>query len=394
MRIGIDLRTLSDGKTTGVEVYTTSLLNEIFKIDKANEYVLFSNSFKNTTDFALRFDYSNVTVKHYNFPNRLLNASLRFLSYPKIDKLVGGLDMFFAPRYLFSALSPKCKLIITTHDLSFVHRPDFSTWQRRLWHKIISDRSVAKKASYILADSQSTKNDIVNYFQTPEEKVKVVRLGLDHHLFNLNSDDGEERKFRDKRKLHRPFILYLGTIEPRKNILGILEAYEKIRKTTDDDLELVLVGRLGWLYEKVLKKISESVFKNDIKIVNNLKEPEKPHLYRMARLMIFPSFYEGFGLPPLEAMACGTPVIAAMNSSFPEVLGESCVYVNPHNSNQIVQALTVLLSDDEMYGQYSKKGAEQAKKFSWEKTAQETVDIFNQIRNTNINFLNNNHGAK
>lgn len=375
MKIGVDIRTLSEGKMTGVEVYALNLLRHLFLIDKTNNYKLFTNSFhlqqKNFTDFS---NLPNVEIKSYGFPNRLLNSSFKILNYPKIDKLLGGVDVFFTPRYLFQSLSKNCPLIITVHDLSFIRDKKFFSIKQRLWHWLVSDKNACEKAKKIITVSESTKKDIVSIFKIPPEKIAVIYPGINHDIFNITRDERKEEGLRSKYNIKKEYILYLGTIEPRKNVLSLIVAYEKFHKATDN-IDLILAGNLGWLYNEVLNKINWSIYKKDIKLLTTVTEEEKPSLYRMARLFVFPSLYEGFGFPPLEAMACGVPTITSMASSLPEILGDASVYVNPYNVSQLTLAIDNLIADKNFCAKIVASGIKQVQKYSWDKTAKETLEL-------------------
>ncbi len=378
MKIGIDIRPLMEGKLTGVEIYTINLLKALFKLDRSNEYFLFSNSMKPFGPIK-EFDFPNVKHKHFRFPNKLLNFSLRFLRLPKVDRLLGGLDIFFSPRYLFTALSRDCRSVVAIHDISFVINPNFFSVKRRFWHWLVSDRQAAKKAAKVVTDSHSTKCDLINRFDVPEEKIEVIHLGVEHHLYNQNIAEEQLEEVKNAYGLRNDYILYLGTIEPRKNIEGTIKAYEILRSERKEKISLVLAGGLGWSYRNILKKIDNSPYKSDIHFLGAVPESSKPALYRSAKMLVFPSFYEGFGLPPLEAAACGTPVIAGMNSSFPEVMGDACVYVNPYDSVQIATAMKALLNDEALRSKMIQAGLERVKIFSWENTARGLLKIFQSL---------------
>ena len=378
-RIGIDVRVFGEGKITGVEVYTLNLLRNLFEIDHKNEYILFCNSFGGACRNLPKFEYSNVTVKSYGYPNRLLNTSLLFFKYPKIDKLLGGLDVFFSPRYLFCALSKECKHVVTMHDLSFVHRRDLFSLKQRVWHRAISDRRVTRKSAGVITVSDSTKLDLQKYFGVSSDKIHTIYPGIDHNVYNLRKDPEEEKNLKNRYNLKDDFFLYLGTIEPRKNLTGIILAYEEYRKASNVDTQLVLAGNLGWLYKKILAVVDKSIYKKDIRLIGAVPEFVKPHLYRMANILIFTSFYEGFGFPPLEALACGTPVITSLSASFPEVLGDAGFYVNPYKLEQIHRAFQELSEDESLRNDLIRKGIIQANKYDWEKTARKTLEILESV---------------
>ena len=377
MRIGVDTRTLNEGKTTGVEVYTSNLIRAMLQIDTTNQYVLFSNHFRRVSS-ALPSG-ARIEGKEFHFPNRLLNLLFALIKWPHIDTLIGGVDVFFSPRFLFGAWSKKCRLVITSHDLSFIRAPEFFSWQRRIWHAILSDRKASKRSDLIIAVSESTKRDLIRLFQVPESKIRVIYPGLDQDRFVSKKNPGENRELVRKFELHRPYILVIATIEPRKNILGVIDAYERLCAMGERSVDLVIGGGLGWLYRDTIRRINHSPQRQGIHFLSTLPEDSKPMLYRNASIFVFPSLYEGFGFPPLEAMSCGTPVIAAMNSSLPEVLGDAAVYVNPFDTDQIARAFFDVLRDAKLRLELIKRGLVRSKKFTWEQAARQTLQAFEEI---------------
>lgn len=383
MKIGIDLRALAEGKTTGVEVYITCLLKSLLAFDNNNDYVLFGNSSKNPAIFAGLEKFKNARLVNSKIPNRLLNLSFLLFRRPNLDKLLGGLDVFFSPRYLFAAISPLCKGVLTVHDLSFIRFPEFLSLKQKIWHRIVSDKKACRKADAIIAVSKATQADIVTYFGLPREKIFVVYPGIDRETYTPVPDSRIDQSVREKYRLKPNYIFFLGTVEPRKNILGLLQAFELLKARTNTDAELVLAGRLGWLYQTPLNFISNSKYRNAIKLLHSVPEQDKPSLYRQAKLFVFPSFLEGFGFPPLEAMSCGTPVVASYNSSLVEVLNDSCLYVNPFDCEQIYQAILQISQDQKLRLSLTDKGLKRARRFSWEQTARQTLAVINSMRSNN-----------
>lgn len=380
MRIAIDVRSLNDGKVTGVQVYIANLLKQLFKLDRRNEYILFHNSFTKTDiSDQIPTDSQNVKVETFRYPSKFFNFSSKFLSVPKLDRLIGGADIFFFPRFSFGAVSKKCRKVITVHDISFDLDPSLFSFRRRLWHKIVSDRDSARKADELIAVSNSTKNDIARVYGIDSKKITVTPLGVDTSFYKPLSDTTDD-KVKQKYQLNDDFVLTLATLEPRKNILGTLKAFEKLKQAELGPKQLVIGGNLGWLYKDILTAARNSRFKQDIRLISPVLESEKPALYRLSKILLFPSFYEGFGLPPLEAAACGTPSILAMNSSLPEVMGNSGTYINPYRTDQIVTSILELYSSHELYKEKSETGLSLAKRFSWEQTAKATLSVFDKLK--------------
>jgi len=397
MRVGIDIRALLEGRYTGVEEYTTNLLRHLFKIDKNNRYLLFSSGKKYANSLALSSLHSNsayanrhMRIKHFSISNRVLNLSFKCFGRPFIDKLLNGVDVFWAPNINLVPTSKGCKKVVTFHDLSFVRHPEFFSLKRRFWHKFINPRRLAQEADTIIAVSESTKQDLVELYKVKPGKIKVIYSGVDtrYKIFTPPLAEGGARdtryktkKIKNKYHLPNKFILYLGTIEPRKNLIGLIKAYEILMKKflipNSKFLipKLVIAGTKGWLYENILKTVHQSKYSKDIIFTGFIENEDKPYLYNLASLFVYPSFYEGFGFPPLEAMACGVPAITSNVSSLPEIVGDAGIMVDPYKPGELAWAMEMILSDEKLCQRLSEKGIEQAKKFSWEKCAENTLRV-------------------
>ncbi|MFH1233600.1 MAG: glycosyltransferase family 1 protein [Patescibacteria group bacterium] len=388
MLIGIDIRTLMDARYSGVSEYTFNLIKEILKLDNHNEYRLFYNSFNNCPNIP-EFSAKNVKLVKYNYPNKILNyLFFKFFNYPKIDKDL-GVDVFFMPHINFIGLSDKGKKIITVHDLSFLRNPEFFSLRKNFWHNMVDVSSLLKKFNQIIAVSENTKRDIIELCGIDPEKIKVIYSGISQgHRVIENPNLIEIKKLNEvKQKYNLPdkFILYLGTIEPRKNIKGIIKAYNQLRifdkqeNRELQDIKLIIVGGKGWKNKDIYKEQEKSEYKDDIKFLGYIDSEDKVYLYNLASAFVYPSFYEGFGFPLLEAMACGTPVVASYSSSLPEVIGNAGLLVNPYDIADIANGLKQILSNKDLRDKLIKKGLEQANKFKWNKSATEYLKIFKEI---------------
>jgi glycosyltransferase involved in cell wall biosynthesis len=371
---------LADGKRTGVEEYTLALLAGLFELDYENEYVLFFNAWKKAVpDFGWATKYSNVTLKVFHFPNKLLNLSLWYLHFPKLDRLVGGTDVFFLPNLNFAAVSAKTKLVVTAHDLSFEFFPETFSWKRRVWHFLINFRNLALSADKIIAVSQSTKDDLMVCYGLPEKKIAVIPSGVGEQFHVMSRNDGELMRVQKKYHLPYKFVLSLETFEPRKNILSLIRSYEALQDLKNsifDKYSLVIAGTRGWKDGEIFSAIANSPYKEKIILPGFIADEDKPALYNLASVFVYPSFYEGFGFPPLEAMACGTPVIASHSSSLPEVVGEAGVLIDPYQPEELFQAMQNVIMDQELADSLRKKGATRAALFSWDKAVQSTCNVF------------------
>jgi glycosyltransferase involved in cell wall biosynthesis len=317
----------------------------------------------------------------FNYSNKLLNFGLKFLKYPNLDELIGGADIFFIPNLNFFASTKKCKKIITIHDLSFQLYPHFFSLKRILWHKFIGAKKTISSCDKIIADSQNTKNDLINLFKIEPERIKVISLGVDKEIYKkINSADPKIMEVKNTYALPENFILFLGTIEPRKNIEGLIEAFSlaKAKYSGLKDLYLVIAGEVGWKHKNVFKTAALSQFKDQIKFIGYIPQDDKPALYNLAQTFIFPSFYEGFGLPALEAQACGTPVISASDSSLIEILSDSGFFISPDNISEMALAMNQLISNQNLRQKLIMAGNKNCQHFSWKKCAQETLDYITE----------------
>ena len=371
MKIGIDLRTIAKGRYTGVGEYTLSILRELIK-NKDNELLLFYNAFLKINIEKDILNNENISLKDFSVPNKLLDLFLLF-NTPKFDKLIGEVAVFFSPHLMSAPITKKTKKVVTLHDLSFLHYPEFFSRRKRYWHFMQNPKKQAKKADKIIAVSESTKNDLINFYGIEEEKVTVVYSGVDESFKPALEDDSNIKRVKEKYNLPDNFILYLGTIEPRKNILGIIEAFEAIRGKKE--INLVIAGVHGWLYDDIIKRAKSSKFKDDILFTGFVEQKDKVYLYNLASVFVYPSFFEGFGHPPLEAMACGVPTVTSNCSSLPEVVGDAAIMVDPYKPSEIAEAVDMILESESLREVLKEKGIKQAGKFSWQKAGEETMKV-------------------
>lgn len=361
MRIAIDLRTLSGGgKISGVENYLLNILNgtsfdpHIF-VGVVNSFSKISNPSSGRIPAIVR-----------RIPNKILNATLTALNLPLFEKLYGNFDVLWLPDIRPFALAKEAKLAVTVHDLSTIMHPQFYSFKRRLWHRVSNYKKALHRADIIFAVSEYTKSDIVNLFNIDAGKIKVIYPGIDHSRFNTNLDQRLIHKTKQKYGLPNKYILSISTVEPRKNIEGIISAFEHIK---DPGVHLVIAGRLGWLYDDVLLKVRNSAKKDKIKLLGYIEEREKPHLIAGAEMVCYPSFYEGFGFVPIEAMACGVPVITSARTSMPEVCANAALLVEPYQAADLISAMEILLNDRLFRDNLIAKGLQRAKLYNWNSSA-------------------------
>lgn len=377
MNIGIDIRVLARGARTGVEEYAINLLAHLLRLEEKINYKLFYNAYQKVELNHNWLSLNNVQLKDFRVPNRLFFILARYFNQPKIDKLLKGIDIYFNPHFFTAPVSLKCKKIITFHDLSFEHYPEFFSWRKRAWHKfLMNTKQEAEQADKIIAVSESTKQDLINIYGIEKEKIEVIYSGVGEQFKDISSKS-ILKDISLKYGLPKKFILFFGTIEPRKNIIGLIKAFEILKEnhSIPSELKLVIAGTKGWLYQDIFKTAQESKHSQDIVFTGFIEEEDKPCLYNLAELFVFPSFFEGFGFPPLEAMACGIPTIVSGNSSLPEVVDQSALIIDPFNIDEIAWAMELALINGDLRKKLIRKGLEQAKKFSWEKCAKKTLKV-------------------
>ncbi len=363
MNIAVDLRSLHTSEFSGVESYTVNVLEQLLTHDRENSYTLFYNSFK-----PKRFEYLhfiNAKYKQTRIPNRLLNLSLKVLGRPHLEKLIGKTDVLFMPNWNICAVDDRTKVILTVHDLSPIVMPEMYNWKARAWHSYINIKKLVKRADCLIAVSDHTKTALQELLNVPEQKITVAKLGVDQESFSPYLDVDQLRMVRNVYGLPGDFILFVGTIEPRKNLLGLIEAFEQ----TNSSASLVIAGKWGWKYKAIMERINQSKKRRLIKLIGYIPESDKPYLMKLARAFVWPSFYEGFGLPVLEAMSVGTPVLTSQVTSLPEVVGDSALMVNPYNTQDIAAGIEQLLNNEQLRSKYISGGIERSRHFSWENTA-------------------------
>lgn len=374
MRIGVDIRNLLKPQYSGVSEYTFQVLNQLIKSAPNDEFKLWYNSYKNLDKFLPKFEAENVKKYPSHWPNKFLNLALMVAGKPALDKLVNGCDIFWSPDINFSSFSKNTKNVITVHDLSQILFPEFFNTKGKLWYKLIRPAQKIKNAHHLIAVSQCTKRDLISLFKVPEEKITVISEGILPQFVPVKNDSREATAVKDKYNLPPRFALFLGTLEPRKNITSIIQGLNKL----ETKITLVIAGRKGWKYKEIFEAAKNS--NQQIKFLDYVDAQDKPALYSLADMLIWPSFYEGFGLPPLEAQACGTPVIVGANSSMIEIIGDSGLLVNADSPEEIAMAAESFWNNPAMHEEYRQRGLKNSAKYSWERAAKETLELFNKLK--------------
>ena len=345
-------------------------MESLLTLDKKNNYTLFFNSFGGQPDAFNT--HTNFKVIKTNYPNKLLNLGLK-LGLVKMENLVGEQDWLFLPNLNQFCISPKTKLAITVHDLSPVLTPEFYDIKRRIWHKFLNYKKAFARANIIFAVSEYTKLDLIRLFNVSENKIKVIYPGIDKKIYQNNISESQLRQVRNMYALPGNYFLFLNTLEPRKNLLGLLQAFE----IADISSNLVIAGRKGWKYKKMFGAIKKSKKRAKIKYLDYVPLEHKPSIIKMAKALVYPSFYEGFGFQPLEAMAVGTPVIASQITSIPEIVSNAGLLVNPYSNSDMARALEEVEKSIFFRETLAEKGLERVKIFSWQNTARGILEALN-----------------
>jgi glycosyltransferase involved in cell wall biosynthesis len=370
------LLTLSQSyRGAGINNYIYQLLHHLAQVDLDNQYTAFLGESRFITDGDIRLQVSKLPT---------VRPAVRVFWEQFIQPVVLAsqkVDLLHALAFVVPLLSP-CPTVVTIYDLSFIHFPDaFRPWNR-LYLSFFTAWS-ARRARRVIAISESTRRDVVSRFGLPAERVDVVHCGVDGLFRPLPA--AEIESFRQRRGLPGEFIFFIGTLEPRKNLETLVRAYARLlarcRDSGGDAPKLVIGGAKGWYYERVFAAVEELGLVRHVIFPGYVAQEELPWWYGAATLFVYPSYHEGFGLPVLEAMRCGLPVITSNVSSLPEVAGDAGLLVGPMDVEELAEAMYRLLQDAALREELSQLGLERAAHFSWERTARETVSVYRRALN-------------
>jgi glycosyltransferase involved in cell wall biosynthesis len=367
MRIGIDVRIVHYARG-GISNYVKHLLDALAALDADTEYYVL-HSRKDDAPPLPGPNFHSVacwTPSHHRLERWVLSLEIARL----------GLDVLHSPDFIPPAFGYR-RSVITIHDLNFLYYPQFLTDESYRYYNDQIEWAV-EQAHHILVDSYATKTDLVKLLQTPAEKVSVVHLAADSAFRPLPEE--KSRQVASRYDLNTDFLLFLGTLEPRKNVPGLLRAYRMMLNNSGvTPPPLVLIGGKGWLYDDIFEYVETLSLGDHLRFLHQVPDEDLPGLYNAASVLTTPSFYEGFGLPALEAMACGTPVVVADRASLPEVVGEAGLLVNPDDPHDIAQALTRALTDESLRAEMRERGLSRARRFSWTRAAQKTLDVYQEL---------------
>jgi glycosyltransferase involved in cell wall biosynthesis len=366
MRIGIDARLVYYSQA-GIGQYILHLADGLSRIDRENEYVLLQSR-KDDTTILEQPNFRRVslwTPSHHRLERYSLNVELMRL----------GLDILHSPDFI-PPHRPSCRSVITVHDLAFLLYPHFLTKESARYYGHIDD--AVRWTDHIIAVSESTRRDTVDHLGVPEDKITVVHEAA-NPIFRPVSQDEARQQVRNRHGIDGRFILFVSTIEPRKNVPTLMRALWQLVECYKEEVHLVLAGGKGWLYEDTFAAVDELHLDDRVHFVGRVSSEDLLYLYNAAELLAHPAFYEGFGLPPLEAMACGLPVIVSNVSSLPEVVGDAGLLVDPHDVDELTVGIWRVLTDEELRQEMIEKGLRQAARFSWDRAAAETLEIYRLV---------------
>jgi len=361
----------------GVGRFVRSLVDAMVPLDPDTHFLLFYGPEGARKDAPTAPRAPNVSSRPLWLSQRTLNVLWYKLGVPvPVDALTGPADVFHFPDFVLPPVR-RGATVVTVHDLSFLLVPECADERLRAHLERIVPISV-RQADYVTADSENTRNDLMTLLDVPPERVEVVYSGVDRR-FRPIEDEVILETARRKYGLHFPFMLYVGTIEPRKNLRRLLQAYTILRQQRRARHKLVLAGGLGWLYEDILQDVEELVAEQEVVYLGRIPDDDLPVLYSLCDVFVFPSLYEGFGLPPLEAMACGTPVICSNSSSLPEVVGDAGILVSAEDVDGLADAMGALLNDPDRRAMLAQRALERAHRFTWEAAAERMLNIYHRI---------------
>ena len=368
---------------TGIGRYTYEISSYLSKIS-ADKYELFFNyGFHSKKLYGLS-DKQTTTeqkakklqsfIKRFSLLKKLSRSFYLFIT--KFYKT--EYDLYFQPNFIPNQNIKAKKLICTVHDFSFLLQPHWHT-KELINHYNKNFFALIKKADHIITGSNFTKQEIIHYMQIPREKISVIYHGVNHELYR-EYPQNELQETKAKYVLPKKFLLFVGSIEPRKNLLTLLKAYNLLQREENHNLPLILVGFKGWQNADIMQEIEKN--REFIRYLGFVTEIELAHIYNLATVFIYPSLYEGFGLPPLEAMACGTATIVSNVASLPEVCADAALYIEPTDPLDIKNRILALINDEKLREELSQRSKAQAASFSWEKSAIEHFEVFEKFINT------------
>jgi glycosyltransferase involved in cell wall biosynthesis len=369
VRIGIDARKLHD---FGIGTYIRNLLRQLARIDRDSEFVVLCRPEDRAALSSLGENFRAVAETAGNY------SVAEQLKIPVALKRE-AVTLFHAPHYVLPPLVP-CRSVVTIHDCIHLMFPQYLPNRMALGYARTSMALAARRATRILTVSESSKRDIVRFFGTASDKIDVIYNAYDER-FAVEPREEDVVRVRERYQLHDEFVLYAGNVKPHKNLERLIEAFSLVRSRGLDQLKLVMIGDEISKYTALRRAVHLHQLHKYVRFLGYMPEETLAVMYRLAGVFVFPSLYEGFGLPPLEAMASGTPVVTSNVSSLPEVAGDAAVLVDPYDAHAIADGVYRVLTDETLRRDLRKKGLARAGQFSWEASVRRVHKIYRQVAN-------------
>jgi glycosyltransferase involved in cell wall biosynthesis len=367
-------------QSAGIGRLTRELVQALLKLQTPHQFKLFvmgqTNDERRTTNIEL---HSSLIIHHSSLTDRWFHRLWFKANLPlPVEWFAGPCDLYHATDFVLPPTLPNTKTVLTVHDLSFERDPGSAVPTLLAFLRKVVPAS-ARRASHIVADSHATAHDLTELYGIAPEKITTIYSGVTEKFRRQETGDRsqENEAVRTKYKLgDAPFVLAVGTMQPRKNHLGLVRAFANLQSPISN---LVIAGGKGWLYDDVMREVQQLGLRDRVKFIGYADDEDLPALYRAASVFAFPSFYEGFGLPPLEAMACGVPVVTSNTSSLPEVVGDAALTVNPHDTNALANAIHTALTDEGWRAQAIAKGLARSQMFTWQRAAQQLLGVYKTV---------------
>lgn len=378
MHIGIDAHAIG-AQQGGNETYIRNLIRALAEIDGRNRYTIYLAEPRAAREWREGFvpRFPNFEIRLLPKPTPIVRVPLALaieLRRPAQDKVDVLHVQYTAP--------PFCPVpvVATIHDLAFEHMPETFTRRGSLQLKL-TVRRTAQRAARIATVSEYSRQDLLRTYQLPPEKVAVTYNGIEAHFTTHTTTPNEPEEIRRRFGISREFLLAVGSLQPRKNLVRLIRAYAGLRgETSGSAPQLVIVGRKLWLADEIFAEVRRQAWGQDVILTGYVADEDLPKLYRAASAFVYPSLFEGFGLPPVEAMACGTPVVTSDVSSLPEVVGEAALLIDPRDERALADALLRIVSDQPLRARLREQGIVQAAKFTWRTAAERTLELYREAQ--------------
>src|SRR5688500_8467884 len=367
MRVAIDARKLHD---FGIGTYIRNLLRQLARLDCDTDYVLLCQEADLGIALQLGPNFRTVLESSRNYSVR------EQFHVPWVLRQLRP-DLYHAPHYVLPP-AIRCRSVVTIHDCIHLMFPQYLPHRLAYAYARASMWAAARRSDRILTVSEASKRDILHFFDVPPEKVVVVYNAIDERFSREPRAEDVER-VRERFQLHQRFVLYVRNIKPHKNLERLIEAFHALRLRGLDDLKLLIIGDEISSYPSLRRAVHRHKLHKHVRFLGYLPDDTLAIMYRLATVFVFPSLYEGFGLPPLEAMASGTPVVTSNVSSLPEVAGDAAVLVDPYDVDSIVDGLRRVVGDREMAATLRRRGLERAREFSWARSVEKTREVYRAV---------------